>query len=307
MLFWFGWPLDLAAQVETRIQINRTDSGRTEKRSLGGTYTMRVEGAPEGLRVRHENFDLQPMGRETFRSSPGDALLNLGQDKNLPLAILRPDLLVNAQGDVARVLGGEGVRSDWNRILDAAEGLPSAQRASLADLFANGWLDVRATDDWNSMVAIWSGAEFEIGNPYEFDEPDGYQLGVLGKLPARGIFRARRFLPCGTPHGSIACVELELRMEVHREAATRAFARWYRDTAHTLLPGSLGPATLEKTIDFFDYREYVVLVTNPAGLIPYRLSMRRETSLGIRTAAGKVETLSEAELVETSFRYDRPL
>src|SRR5208337_4391583 len=57
----FDWPVGLTARVEVEESDDQLTSQGTERIAFHSSYRMRVEAAPEGIRVVHDEFAITPV------------------------------------------------------------------------------------------------------------------------------------------------------------------------------------------------------------------------------------------------------
>ena len=278
----YAWPPDLAARVEVMRTREREAEVSREHLESHARFLMTIESQPEGWRVRHHAFEL-PGGRAD--GAPAQLLFDLraffpsflitprGAFGNLePLTLTRLELL-----KLLRRLPGESLDgTDAEQLLQPVVARPRMLAAS--------------SDHWRMLVGMWQGEAFELGRVYDYQ--DAQVLPLFGGLPMPVVFHTalRRRVPCTEAGTALDCVELEMTSEPTPEGEASMRAQLAARPDARVHGRSVRSARLETG---------VLLVTEPASLIPHQLTT-------LRIVSQTVEGIGLLRLVEKAayqFRY----
>lgn len=277
----FGWPAPSEAQVTYRRTRSRSGERPT---AFVARYASRVERAPEGLVVRtgatrwEGDLPFPPaLAKGAIRASEQVAQR------------IRPD------GAFDGLEGAEEMRPVLARLLADAK-LPPEQVDRALSL---GLAAMRAESEelWNLAVGFWIGADLELAAPYVMQGEAELPL-VPGVRAASGIeFQVRRRVPCAAAERVPRCVEVTLRQTPEHAAVERARA--------AIAARLAGPdAPLDAPLGDLDLESELLLVTDPATLLPHRLVWTKSLRAG-----GGERGAPALELVDRSeydYRYDAP-
>lgn len=258
--FRFDWPDALVAQVEaTR---TRTGPGRAP---IANTLRGRLEAEVRGAERRVGFRDWRLVGPETAA----------GLDP-LVAAVGRITTVTTRSGAFTRVEGIEPaletMRALWR---DARpEARPTLERL---EQLAPAMLTKEASELWAMLVELWDGKVLDVGDEYEIESrvPVAVLPGEAVRVVAR--VRVERRLAC--PGGG-SCVEARMRSEPDgkdlERMAKRLFAELKLPAQVSAMLGELSAVT------------EIVLVTEPARLVPHRLEKVR-TMRSARSAGSPAE------------------
>jgi hypothetical protein len=275
----FGWPEGFAARV-TGFESRHLVSGETEDEDRTDlSYRLRVEPAPEGSRIRYEDFALRnPKTRELvpLRAVPGLEALS---------SALRPSFVVSPDG---RFGGTPGLDEDVARInheLDALQARtePLPESAPLlptrfsAELFRR-----HAPVEWWPLVEMWAGREVQPGARYALDLMT--PMPLLAGTPIRmdGQLSVSRRCACDGADGPLRCIELVL--------VTNADPLELLPLLGAGAERHEGEAPAPVTVTKLELSETVRLVTEPETLVPHRVESRTRARLALRLSDGSIHT-----------------
>ena len=254
----FGWEPPLRARVTCR-QTRLRPAASPEV--LTARYELRVEAAPDGLRLTTHGTtwrgDLPyapALARDAIRAT--DALVQR----------------VEPEGRFAGLDGVEGMRPVLARVFESAKAPP--QIAARAMPLAEAELRAGAEELWNLSVGFWNGADLRIGEAYALASEGEIPLVSGERAPQQVEFAVRRRVPCAAGERALRCVEATLRQTSDRAAVERA--------ADLLLPVLLpgGAERPEGAAGELSAEAELVLVTDPATLLPRRLVWTKALRLG---------------------------
>lgn len=280
----FAWPEGLSASVESEYRKRSTGGSRDEERSATGTYRLAVAARDDGLlRIVAE----------------GPRILSMN-DRAVPLAALaeRPELLASFQvvglfpptlvvGSDAEIRSFEGLAGASEQLHErlgkglqdprARELLRAAMQARLSPEASAGV----AEEVWRLSVAMWEGAELELGRVYEVVQES-----------TTVHFAAAERTPCPVPASSDACIRLEASFTLDPELLLEQ----YQSQAESLLDSvgeDLGPDAIREASDVTE----VEVVTEEATLLPHRVRIFDRRAAVLRDGRTTERT------IEKIFRY----
>jgi hypothetical protein len=270
----FAWTAPARARVTFRRTRLRTGRPRS---TFTARYETRVEPAGERLRVTNRattwRGDLpfaRALAREAMSASE-QVVQEVGRD-----------------GEFLGLDGVEALRPVLARVLDDAR-VPEeqAQRALALALAATR---AEAEQLWNLAVGFWTGADLRIGETYAM-ESEGELPLLPGVRAAQAVeFSVRRRVPCAAGERAPRCVEAVLRSTPERAAVEGAAPRLL---ARLLAPGAVSP---EGAAADLAAESELVLVTDPATLVPRRMVWTKAVRLGAREKGPpEAEELDRAE------------
>lgn len=127
-------------------------------------------------------------------------------------------------------------------------------------------------------MGFWSGADLRVGQTYEMQSEAELPFVPGDRVPQAVEFGVRRRVPCAASERAPRCVEVVLRSTPERVALDRAAPALVRRLRAAAAPGAedapAGPAPMlaaEATL---------VLVTDPATLLPRRVVWTKAVTLG---------------------------
>ena len=272
----FAWTAPLRARVtyrRTRLRPGAAPAVFTAR------YETRVEAVPDGLRITTRGT--------TWR---GDLPFPRSFEKDAIRASEAVVQRVEPEGRFAGLEGVEAMRPVLARVFEEAKVPPDA--AARATPLAEAALRAEAEELWNLAVGFWSGADLKVGEAYALASEGEIPLVPGARAPQQVEFEVRRRVPCAASERASRCVEATLRQTPDGAALERS--------AEALLARLL-PAGAERgegpAAELSGEGE-LVLVTDPATLLPRRLVWTKAVRLGVAD-----EGPPRAELVDRT-EYD---
>jgi hypothetical protein len=203
---------------------------------------------------------------------------------------------VRPQGEFAGLEGVEALRPVLARVLEDARVPPEQAERALA--LALAATRAEAEELWNLAVGFWSGADLAVGETYELQTEAELPLLPGSRVPQAVRFGVRGRVPCAASERAPRCVEVVLRSTPDRAALDRAapalLARLLRD-AREAPAAPAGALVAERTL---------VLVTDPATLLPRRVVWTRAVRLG--GEGGEPPAAEEVDRAEWDYRWLPP-
>jgi hypothetical protein len=190
----FEWPVGMTVRVDD-----------AENRGIGAvhttrSYTMRVERAEGGLRIRTVDFVL-------VRHRNGEEIMRAPIEDSLLTAVTNPDLLVSDSGELLRTIA---LTDQDLRVTDSS----SSVWFVLDDREGHAELVGRR---WRMLVQEWLGKSLAVGEVYETPDPGGWLSPWLDAFDekatvATASFGALAWVRCDPESADTRCVHLQLRM-----------------------------------------------------------------------------------------------
>ncbi len=278
----FAWPVPARARVTYRRTRLRTGRPRG---IFAARYETLAEPTPEGLRVTTR--------ATTWR---GDLPFARALTRD---AIRASEEVVQRVGSEGKFLGLDGVealRPVLARVLDDAKVPPEQAERALALALAEA--RVEAEELWNLAVGFWTGADLRIAETYAMQSEAELPLLPGVRAPQAVEFSIRRRVPCAAAERGSRCVEAVLRSVPDRAAVERAAPQLL---ARVLPPGAEPPEGAAKDLAA---ESELVLVTDPATLLPRRLVWTKAVRLGAGEK-GPAEA-EQVDRVEYDYRWLPP-
>lgn len=192
-----------------------------------------------------------------------------------------PDWVIDRNGKLVGVEGGDRARAGVMKEVDALVGLGPVPRAQLLDFVSDAQLQAAAAEAWNMHVGMWAGADLAAGEVYTMTAPTPIPaLGTTVTLRTESRYEGR--VPCDVADTQNRCVKLATRSWLDDQEIKEAMAKLVGNLA---APGT-GPAPitgLEMTTD-------ITLVTEAATLEPHQVVMRRDTKMTMTENGAAVES-----------------
>ena len=254
----FGWAAPLRARVTYRRTRLRPGTARAV---FTARYETRVEAAPEGLRLTTHGT--------TWR---GDLPFPRALQRDAIRAAEALVQRIEPEGRFAGLDGVEAVRPVLARVFEDARVPPEA--AARAMPLAEAALRADAEELWNLAVGFWSGADLRVGEAYALAREGEIPLLDGARAPQQVEFAVRRRVPCAAGERASRCVEATLRQTPDPAALERA--------ADALLARLLpeGAERPDGAAADLSAEGELVLVTDPATLLPRRLVWTKAVRLG---------------------------
>lgn len=285
----FDWPVGMAARV-TGSQHRAKGSGEAaDTTRMEFSYDLRVREHPRGRRIDFEGFHMPGVTAES----------GLEARVASALGALTPSYVISLEGDLVDVTGLDEVRamaeSVLRPVLDSV-GSPALE-GYVAQALSREVLMAQAAEEWTSLVAAWVGAEWELGQAYELETEQA--LPMLGGelVPFRYEFGVLDRVACTAGEAEARCVELIMRSWPDPTAIGEFVEKFTSD----LMREAAGAEAPEVVMKDLSIDNEVVLVAEPATLIPYALTITRQTRTTVE-AGGVEEEASETRV--QSYRYE---
>lgn len=179
---------------------------------------------------------------------------------------------IDADGEFRGLDGAEALRPVLARVLEDAKVPPDQAERALALALAAARSE--AEELWNLAVGFWTGAELRLGETYAMESHADLPLLSAVRAPHAVEFSVRRRVPCSARERALRCVEAVLRSVPDRASLERSTAAL---VARLLPDGAAPPDEARRDLDV---ESELVLVTDPATLLPRRLVWTRAIRLG---------------------------
>lgn len=276
----FGWePGEVAAVESVRSQTGWSPRG-IETRKVALRYELAASAGADGaLEVERRNVRIDAMPAVWEPQAVELVAAELG----------KPDLLISAAGNLAGIDEESRVQATVASLLGKlaqAGKAPESFRGRLSEVFGDDGLRRQAAWDWDELVGLWSGGDFEVGRTYH--ARDRVAIDGLGGIGLEMLFEATLVgrVPCGATDDGARCVQLELvsRPEPGQHPRLLAFVA-------TLFPGRVAKG--------IEVEDRVTVITEPGALRPHRFSARRSVVIPFQDGDGgppRFEQLDEREL-----------
>lgn len=198
--------------------------------------------------------------------------------------------IVSADLSQVRLEGTEAVEAVFGKMF-AGSSVPEAQRQRILEM-ARTAMVAEANELWTLGVGFWNGADLPLGKVHA-----GENEGELPMAPGTPVkfqlrFQARKRVPCAGEKQP-RCVELSLRSVPDPKSLKPALERF---VTSLVPPGQAPPKGLFERVNI---ENDLVLVTEPATLVPHRLTWTKKAR--IRSMGKDAETLERSE-----YRYQYP-
>lgn len=278
----FAWPAALDARVSYRLTRSRTGAPAAV---FSARWDQRAERDEEGWRIatRDTRWD-------------GDAPFPAEVAEEAVRATEQVALRIAPRGEFLDLEHAEALRPVLARVYEEA-GVPEAQ-AERALAAAEAAARAEARELWNLGVGFWIDAELELGEPYVMQGEAELPLLPGVRADQSVEFRVRRRVPCLAGERSPRCVEVLLRSTPDRAAVQRSSralrARLVGDGGEPVPEDAAGEPELSVESE-------LVLVTDPATLLPRRMVWTRSIRLG--AADPDAPALEQLERREYDYRY----
>ncbi|HSN14149.1 MAG TPA: hypothetical protein VLT61_05920 [Anaeromyxobacteraceae bacterium] len=279
----FDWPRSLVARVTYRRVATRTGS---PQRIFTARYTERAAHAGGEIRIatsgtRWEGEIPYPPDEVRSATRASEAVVQR----------------VGANGAFVGLENEDALRPILQRIY-AAAGLSDEETDQTIARVEAAMIE-EARTGWNLAVGFWIGAELDFGRAWESEVDAPVWLLPTLAVKSRVRMEARRRVPCTASERRALCVELTLHSEPDRAglaALTRAIVAKLDGTEGSLPLGAVREVGLATDL---------VLVTEPATLVPYRVVWRRAVRATVAHEEEGARELEDVERTEWSWSYAR--
>lgn len=287
----FGWKPGTVAEVEARTSRERI-AERTDSISSGGRYRMTVEAAPEGIRIRYDDFQVDTVG------APAEAAAVV-QGVMQQVAGLIPEVVIAPDGAFHSVAGVETLRARldtlFTSLLGSEEGGDQALSA-IRGMFSEDALNLMAAQEWNTLVGTWVDADLEVGAVYEYEDEGQIPILPGATVPMITEFSVLRRLGCVDEDVGEDCVEIQAITYPDPEAMAELIERFLAQLA----PAEAAAAGL--AFEELEVETELLLVTEPATLLPHRATMIKSVSGAVRADEGE-SAFAQTDIRTYHYRY----
>lgn len=269
----FAWPPGLRANVEVRQVSDKTGQPHVD---MTTRCKLNRQAHAKGLLVSCRDASISPEYSGEF--AVVSDFLRLAAEF---------DWLVTAQGEFVGLANTDRMMAAMWKLPGPAK-LSPEERKRVGDLsLAAGEADARTT--WAMLVESWAGAPLTIGA--EVSAPTDLEHPFVPGVPVRGreTAGADRWLDC-PGQTRYRCIEIHAHTVVEPADFAVALDRFFQKHASKPLGERIQQATFSRSF---------VLVTDPATLVPYRLTVKTATSATL----GDEKNLSQATEKTWTFTY----
>lgn len=293
----FAWPIGLAAQVRAHKHRQRTGAGTSDSSDVQMAYQLLVQRHARGRLIQLHSFEVPGVAELSDPDFGAEDFAEL-QER---MAALMPSMVVDTTGAFVAIERIEAMQREMAALMGDSAGssdkLNPEARALLDRLRSPEVLTALAEYEWNALVGAWVEADFIVGLLYEteYELPFPLLPGVM--LPVVQEFAAVGRVPCNEQDTQRRCVELESFVYQDKDAFRGILDR---------IMSQVAPSGETQKIEDFESETEIRLITEPATLIPYRLSVTKRISLSVRAAAGAPSETTQVETKTTQFRYTPP-
>lgn len=289
----FAWPDGLQATVAYTKSRIRTGSSAKPASSMATLYDMKASKRQSATVVSHGNVRLDPTS-----IPPSLTELERKQLELMTKAAL-PAYVIKQSGDFDRIDDSSAFRTallaSLGQSLPALANDPNLRRM-IDQITSEEFLNAAASAEWSQYVGFWVGASLDVGETYT----SKYQ-GTVPLLPSRAIgmtstFRITGEVACDRGGQAKKCVEIEMRTTPNQSEVAGAIQALIQKVAPQDADRS------PEVIDSIDLEQSLLLVTEPDGLVPHRLSTRKKITVTTRTGAD-TKTASEVQDAVAHYVY----
>ncbi|WP_242355613.1 MULTISPECIES: hypothetical protein [unclassified Anaeromyxobacter] len=280
----FAWPA--AAEVQATQRRTRHRTGLPPSTTIT-RFTQRLEQAGGALRISTRGTSWE--GDAPYPGPPAavDGILRAAE------SVVQ---VVSPEGEFVALEGVEALRPGMARMLEGS--VPDDQRER-ALAFAEAATQAQAREMWNLAVGFWIGADLELGERYGMrTEAEVPLLGTRADFEQE--FSVRRRVPCSARDHEERCVEITLRAAPD-PAALPGLAR-------AVVAKLAGPEARlpEDALRELVVENELVLVTEPATLLPHRFVWTRSVRATVAEGGGEPRVLEQVERSESDYQYGAP-
>ncbi len=285
----FSWPAGLSAHATTSKSRSRT-TDQTSTQSSNSSFSFTVEPVGENLRVNFADPTFELSGDTESISVEAQAELTA------QIADLIPDYLVTSAGEYVGIEDlprfQQALQKFLQEILSAEDGVSDQLTGTLT---SEAFLNFKTAEQWNIIVGTWAGGELEFGAEYSFSSREPVSIMPGQTVLMNYTFAVLRRLDCSRGGTQRDCVELEMRSEADA-ADTEKMIQLLIDQL------AKGESPELPAFEDFSVENTILLVTEPAGLIPHRYSVSKAVKVSM-TEAGERQTFEQLDETEVKFDY----
>jgi hypothetical protein len=283
----FGWRDGIEADVQYTQFIDRQgDSDTPTHIEIEGVYTMHVHDHAQGLLIEH----LEPVASRFLSSPtlpPADPRRIVYSSIGYPTA----DWVVSKDGEkLVQIQGLQALNESIAQSVQRAA--PGADLDQVIGTLANpDALFNAGRERWSNMVGDWIGSTLRPG---EFGTGEGTEANpVIPSLevPYRFQFKLDSLEACAAPGGKCARVDI---------------TQFYDPTAlnKTMNDALARMGLSEMSFDGLAQESHVILLTDPATLLPYQMDMTKGVE-GILVMNGQRRIFKRTDGITMDFTYTK--
>ncbi|MGB5103280.1 MAG: hypothetical protein WBO04_08165 [Steroidobacteraceae bacterium] len=290
----FAWPPGTAAQVETTRQRTRLTGEKESTFSANARYRMHVQSHKDGLLVAYSDFETPTVaGDDENRKATLEAILQ-------KVSAVAPSIVVSPEAELLRVENVKELREQMQSVFEPMiaemKDAPPQLNAMMRNALSEQSLTASAAQDWNALVGAWAGAEFEQGATYVLttDEPLPMIPGTT--VPMSYEFGFVEKVPCTRAAESPACVVLQMNSSPEPQAMRNILDEFMRKMTR-------GSAASQGLFESLDVVSTIVVVMEPATMLPYRLETEKRVEGTVRAPGEEPQVVTQVDEQVTTFSY----
>ncbi len=287
----FSWEPGLEATVSTT-KTRLRDAGEQTKRSATSSYAIRVAADGEDLRIQFSDPSFEMSG--DLEALPAQARAQLAAQ----IAELMPDYVVKKSGEFSRIHDLPAYQKRLEVFIDELmpKDIDPGLLAQFRAIFTSeGFLTGKAAEQWNTIVGVWAGAEFEFGEVYGYSNREPIPAFPGELILMNYEFSAKRLVPCRRAGKDRQCAEVEMRSTTDPEDTKKLI----ESMLSRLAGGEMPPIPPFKTLEVMNT---IHLVTEPDGLVPHAYTVTR-TMQGTIEIEGQVQSVQQVEETRVEYTY----
>jgi hypothetical protein len=264
----FAWPDGLALQVVAQ----RKDDKGGKQSSSETRYLMRAQAVEGGMRIIESDFELAAFDGAAAHQAQMAKMMGGSTTVSRIAADGSFQGIEDAQALVARL--HEAMQSS------SEQPMTPEQRAFLEQTFSAELLTASAAVEWQDRVGFWVGSDLELGTEYELSSESALPFPGTPTVKLLTRFGATQLVPCKEGEAP-RCVRIQSVTDVDPSDMERATA--------ALLKGFGAPGGAVK-IKGLEVTTELVLITDPATLVPLSLTKIKRTRIVMTTPDGDAQT-----------------
>ena len=303
----FGWKPGMSARVETSRIRSRTTGGKTDSGSVAMRHRLRSEPHARGLLVTFSDPEI--LGTSGLTSGDGSGAI---QGVVQLAASVFPNFVVDSTGSMGDLTNVPEMRAKLDSLvalilvpLDAALERPELKgvfsqpqfKEMLGNLASEATLRRAAQQEWNMLVGLWAGAEFEPGEAYSAEAEESIPMLNGAVIPMRYEFSLETRARCTGTTGPPTCVVLRMRSEPREESMRQALDDFMKRM-------SAGKSAGVVAFESLSIVNTVAVTVEPSTMRPYRLHVEKRITGGIRVEGSGVQQMSQVDERSTRFLWD---
>lgn len=264
----FAWPDGLALRVVAQ----RKDDKGGKQSSSETRYLMRAQAVEGGMRIIESDFELAAF--EGGAAHQAQMAKMMGGSTTVSR--------VASDGSFQGIEDAQALVTRLHEAMQASSEQPMTpeQRAFLEQTFSVELLTASAAVEWQDRVGFWVGSDLELGAEYELSSESALPFPGTPTVKLLTRFGATALVPCKLGEAP-RCVRIQAITDVDPSDMERATA--------ALLKGFGAPDGAVK-IKALEVTTELVLITDPATLVPLSLTKIKRTRIVMTTPDGDAAT-----------------